>query len=128
MISASDQQEFHFRIFVFVWMLFSIWSVVLQIFLQERIVKITSWNLSRGWQREIGLWNVGAIALIALHLCLQLPVTPILVPILLLWSALFGMNHLLAFLRSRQSHGHLSGFLMNLLPFLWAGAIFLLVQ
>ena len=57
MSNISVNQEWHFRILSIVWMLFSVWAIILQIFLQDRIVKITSWNLSDGWQREIGLWE-----------------------------------------------------------------------
>lgn len=123
----SANQEEQFRILSVVWMLFSIWAVILQTLLQKRIVKITSWNLSPGWQREIGLWNVGAVALISLHLLQRAPVSPILIPVLLVWSGLFGTNHLVGYLKDRKAKGHFGGFLMNLLPFVWSASIFLFV-
>ena len=128
MITISDNQEWHFKILSIVWMLFSVWAVILQTLLQEKIVKITTWNQSTGWQREIGLWNLGAVVLVAMHLALQVAVTSILVPVLLVWSGLFGVNHFVAYLKNKKAGGHLSGFIMNLFPFIWSAVIILFVK
>ncbi|MEW6778211.1 MAG: hypothetical protein AB1405_18080 [Bdellovibrionota bacterium] len=116
-------REWHFRIWAGVWMLFSAWAAVLQIFLQERMNEVTAWGLSPGWQREIGLWNVGAVVLIFRSLRSKEPGVWLAVPVLLVWSALFGFNHLLAFLHAPGAQGHLVGFAMNLAPIIWAVAI-----
>ncbi len=127
-MTISENQEWHFKVLSIVWMLFSIWAVILQTLLQEKIVKMTTWNHSAGWQREIGLWNVGAVVLVALHLVLKITVTPILVPVLLVWSGLFGVNHFVAYLKDKKAGGHLSGFIMNLFPFIWSAVIILFVK
>lgn len=85
---------------------------------------MTSWNYVAGWQREIGLWNIGAVILLVLSLNSTSPIAHITIPVICTWSILFGINHLVAYLKTR-AHGHLSACVLNFGAVAWALIIFL---
>jgi hypothetical protein len=39
-------------------------GAVEQIFLAQWVARLSSWEFSAGWQREIGCWNIGTIVLV----------------------------------------------------------------
>jgi hypothetical protein len=124
MFDQFEPQERHFRYLMISWTFFSFWAVILQTFFQKKLIEITSWNYSAGWQREIGLWNIGAVVLLALSLNSPTPIAHVTIPVICTWSILFGTNHLLAYFKTR-AHGHLSASFLNFLAVVWAIIIFI---
>jgi hypothetical protein len=125
MFDQLEPTERHFRYLMISWISFSAWAVILQTLLQKRIIAVTSWSYSPGWQREIGLWNVGAVLLLALSLASREPIAHITIPVICLWSTLFGTNHLVAYLRS-GAHGHLNAAILNFAAPAWAAIVLLM--
>lgn len=124
MFNEFAPQERHFRYLMISWLFFSTWAAIIQLFFQKRLSSITSWGHSPGWQREIGLWNIGAIIFLIFSLNSAQPIAHITIPVIYIWSLFFGINHFVSFLRSR-SQGHLSAFILNIGAVIWATIIFL---
>ncbi|HAZ14646.1 MAG: hypothetical protein A2X86_06160 [Bdellovibrionales bacterium GWA2_49_15] len=109
------------------WACFSTWAALLQTFLPQRLIEITSWNYAVGWQREIGLWNIGAVLLLLLCLLSSQPTANIAIPVICTWSGLFGVNHLFAYVTTK-AHGHLRAFILNIAADVWALMILLFIK
>ncbi len=124
MFEQFEPQERQFRYLMISWTFFSSWAVILQTFFQKKMSSITSWNYVAGWQREIGLWNIGAVVLLILSLNSPNPIAHITIPVICTWSILFGINHLFAYFKTK-AHGHLSACALNFLAVVWAVIIFL---
>jgi hypothetical protein len=119
MFEQFDPQERHFRYLMISWIFFSTWAAIIQIFFQKKLASITSWAHTAGWQREIGLWNIGAVVLLALCLNSPTPIAHIAIPVVCTWSILFGINHLVAYFKTR-AHGNLSACALNFGAVVWA--------
>jgi hypothetical protein len=124
MFDQFEPQERHFRYLMISWTFFSFWAVILQTFFQKKLSAMTSWNYVAGWQREIGLWNIGAVVLLILSLNSSTPIAHVTIPVICTWSLLFGTNHLLAYFKTR-AHGHLSASFLNFAAVVWAIIIFI---
>jgi uncharacterized membrane protein HdeD (DUF308 family) len=66
----------------------------------------TAWGKNAGWQREIAIWNVGTLTAIVASRRPGTDVDRGLVTGFTVLSALFGLNHLAAGVRSPGSWGH----------------------
>ena len=88
-------------------------AAVTQLVFPRLVSRATRWGRNEGWQREIGIWNLGTLTTIA---ALQRrdadPDRALAVGVSVL-SALFGANHLTAALRSPWSWGNWAGALVN---------------
>ncbi|MGE0764279.1 MAG: hypothetical protein AB7N80_13435 [Bdellovibrionales bacterium] len=122
MFDQFEPSERYFRYLMISWITFSAWAIVLQSLFRKRLAAITSWNYSPGWQTEIALWNVGAVVLLALSLIAKNQIAHITVPVICVWSTLFGINHLIAYVRT-SARGHLNAAILNLGAVVWAAVI-----
>lgn len=86
-------------------------AAVVQGLFARRFARWTKWGHNDGWQREIAIWNLGALTAISALRRANADVDGSLIAGFALMSALFGTNHLSAALRSERSLGN------------WAGAI-----
>jgi uncharacterized membrane protein HdeD (DUF308 family) len=77
-------------------------AAVIQGLFARRFALGTSWGYSKGWQREIAIWNLGTLTTVA-ALRRGIDADRSLIAGFAVLSALFGANHLDAALRSRRS-------------------------
>ncbi len=90
-------------------------AAVLQTLTQKHLSSETSWGFAPGWQREIGVWNIGITGLIiSLRISLPSPDSAI-VPGLSLLSLLLGTNHLISAAKDPKKTGHWAGVAGNFL-------------
>lgn len=96
-------------------------AAVLQLFFPEFLGSTAEYGLNAGWQREIGVWNLGLIAIMIGTLIWGDTRT---VSIVALGGMVlpigFGLNHLLAYFRNTDMFMSLFGALEN---FLFAGLL-----
>ncbi len=85
------------------WLLGTTGALVIQGLFRRRFARHSAWGYNGGWQREIAIWNLGTIvAGAALARMGPNPARAQLRGYMVL-SALFGMNHLVAAMRSPRS-------------------------
>jgi KinB signaling pathway activation protein len=97
------------------WILGFVIACVLQLLMPVRLAKRTSWGFARGWQTEIGLWNVAMIALLLILRSGHSVADEALLPGLALLSLMLGFNHLIAGIGSPRKLGHWAGAAGNFL-------------
>lgn len=73
----------------------------------------TTWGYNQGWQREIAIWNLGMLVLIAALRRENVDPDRSLIAGFAVLSALFGANHLDAALKSPRSWGNWLGATAN---------------
>jgi hypothetical protein len=71
--------------------------------------RITKWGHNDGWQREIAIWNIGTLTVIAALRREQADPDRSLIAGFTVLSALFAANHLAAGLKSPRSWGNWLG-------------------
>ena len=79
----------------------------------RRFASHTKWDYSDGWQREIAIWNIGTLTLIAALRRDGADPDRSLIAGFAVLSGLFGANHLAAALRSPRSWGNWLGATAN---------------
>jgi uncharacterized membrane protein HdeD (DUF308 family) len=79
----------------------------------EAFARGTKWGYNEGWQREIAIWNLGTLTTIAALRREGADVDRGLIAGFAVLSALFGVNHLWAALRSPRSLGNWMGAASN---------------
>ncbi|MCL2289741.1 MAG: hypothetical protein FWC34_03430 [Bacteroidetes bacterium] len=98
-------------------------AAILQIFIPSFLGSTSEYGLNPGWQREIGFWNIGFVAVLIGTLIKGDGKT---VTIVASGGSIlavgFGINHLLGFIRDTSMYMSLFGALEN---FLFAGLIIL---
>jgi len=95
--SITIRDEDFFRVFLILWLIGSIISCILQLFFSSLVADSSIWVYSDGWQREIGLWNVGIIFGIVCALFLNSSeINKFLTLILVGISMALGTNHLIS--------------------------------
>jgi len=78
-----------------------------QICIPAWLAQRTSWGQSRGWQREIGFWNLGMLVAVVLVIGAESPrAARRIAAALVLMFACFGTNHLVAVLAHPQAWLH----------------------
>lgn len=109
------------------WGLGALSAFALQFFFPTMIAEGTIWGLATGWQREIALWNLGIIFVIAITVFKKEYAMIFMMTLFVtLLSLLFGINHLVALLASSQNWVHWLAFVANSIAFL-VGIILLYV-
>ena len=85
------------------------------VFAPQLVADTTAWGLSAGWQREIGFWNFGMLLMITTVLRREMDwITARRAALVLcILNALFGTNHLAAFMSSGEAWGNGIGVLVN---------------
>jgi hypothetical protein len=101
------------RSFLRMWAAGSVVSAVLQAVFPERTARAASWRESRGWQREIALWNIATVGLLLRAENADESTRLLLVRSLLLLNSALGVNHLVAAIRSPRYPLHWLGASMN---------------
>src|SRR5918992_3880387 len=87
-----------------------------QAFLPEIAARSSSWGSSPGWQREVGLWNLGVAFVIVLALARwNAPSRVDLTWGLVALAVLLGVNHGLEVLRGHADTLHVSALAVNAL-------------
>jgi hypothetical protein len=102
------------KVFLWLWIAGAAYASFAQLALQESAARNSSWGYTPGWQREIGFWNIGLIAIlapIALNGSPEIRITT--VRGLVLLSALFGTNHAFEVARG-GGLSHIGGMVENL--------------
>jgi hypothetical protein len=79
----------------------------------RRFARNTNWGYNHGWQREIAIWNVGTLTLIAALRRESADPDRSLIAGFAVLSALFGANHLAAALKSPGSWNNWLGATAN---------------
>jgi hypothetical protein len=97
--------ERYTRWFLAIWIAGAGYASFAQLALQELGARGSNWGYTPGWQREIGFWNIGLIALlIPILRSGTLSIRIAAVRALVLLSALFGTNHAVEVFRNGQVH------------------------
>ena len=97
------RHEDFFRIFLIAWLIGALISGLLHLLIPDTIAAASLWNVSIGWQREIGLWNVGIIFTVVYALFLKNDeVIKFVTFVLIVLSAILGSNHLFELISSQQ--------------------------
>lgn len=90
-------------IYISIFLFFSIISFFAQFFMADTVAKYSTWNLSRGWQSEISLWNVGIdIAIIITLINKNDSYAKILAFMITILCLLLGINHIIAAIKSTK--------------------------
>lgn len=101
--TISIKNEDLFRLYLIVWLIGAIVAFALQMFIPEIVSDSSVWNFSDGWQREISLWNLGIIFMIAYSLFINnKEFFRFLTIILTVLSTLLGTNHLISLIIIQQ--------------------------
>jgi hypothetical protein len=118
--SAPVPLQKYYRAFIGLWCVGAAYASFAQLALQELGARGSSWGYTPGWQREIGFWNIGLIAILIPILrrgTAELQLSAIRALVLL--SALFGTNHAVEVFRGGRLHlglwSHVGGWLENYL-------------
>ncbi len=102
------------------------WSFIEQVFLQRFVSRGTIWGHAPGWQREIGFWNLGLLVVVLGALWNDdAAVARLVLRALVVLMALFGTNHLAAYLSNRDAWIHRIGAVSNYLGVVAAVALIL---
>jgi hypothetical protein len=88
-------------------------AAAIQGLLAGRFARATAWGHNEGWQREIAIWNLGTLTLVAALRREGADRDRSLIAGFAVLSALFGANHLAAALRSPRSWGNWLGAVSN---------------
>ncbi len=95
-------------------------AFVVQTFFPEIGGQGTAWGLAPGWQREIGFWNVFALAVVVGALTRGDGDTPRIVALgIVVLAFLLGTNHLVAVVRHPDGWAHYTPLLVNYLAVVW---------
>lgn len=91
------------RIFLFLWLIGAIIGFMLHFFFPYKISALSFWNSSIGWQREIALWNLGAIFMIIYSLIKNnQSLKKFTMTILIFLSAILGTNHIIEIIFNKK--------------------------
>lgn len=88
-------------------------AAVVQGLFPRAFARYTAWGRNDGWQREIAIWNLGTLTVIAALRREGADADRSLIAGFSVLSALFGVNHLAAALRSPRSAGNWLGAAAN---------------
>jgi len=95
-------------------------AFVVQTFFPEVGGQGTAWGLAPGWQREIGFWNVFALAVVVGALMRGDGDTPRIVALgIVALAFLLGTNHLVAVVGRRDGWAHYTPLFVNYLGVAW---------
>ncbi|MBN7560195.1 hypothetical protein [Mycobacteroides abscessus] len=95
------------------WLLGSAVALVIQGLFRRGFAKGTDWGYNGGWQREIAVWNLGTIVAGTSLLRMGEQAARAQVRGYAVLSTLFGINHLVAALRSRRRSSNWAGAISN---------------
>jgi hypothetical protein len=98
---------------ILLWMAGFIVSAIIQLAVERPFAAQTIWGYTPGWQREIGLWNIGLILVLSGLLRSGIDFARYVIPGITILGACFGLNHLIAAIYSPGSLGHWAGFGAN---------------
>lgn len=84
-------------------------AAVVQGLFPRAFARYTAWGRNDGWQREIAIWNLGTLTVIAALRREGADADRSLIAGFSVLSALFGVNHLAAALRSPPQRRQLAG-------------------
>lgn len=88
-------------------------AAALQALFPELVAQRSSWGYAPGWQREIAIWNGGALAATVLLRRSKGDIDRSLLSAFLLLAAALGTNHVFAALRSPNAFLHWAGAAAN---------------
>jgi hypothetical protein len=116
------------KAFIWLWIAGAAYAAFAQLFLARLGARGSVWGYTPGWQREIGFWNVGLIALlVAVVRIADQRLLRAAVGALVLLSLLFGTNHALEAFRGWHFHSelfsHVGGMAENYLAVLLGGFV-----
>lgn len=95
-------------------------AFVVQTFFPEVGGQGTAWGLAPGWQREIGFWNVFALAVVVGALMRGDGDTPRIVALgIVVLAFLLGTNHLVAVVGRPDGWAHYTPLFVNYLGVAW---------
>ena len=91
------------RIFLLLWLIGALLGFMLHLFFPYKISNLSFWNSSIGWQREIALWNLGAIFMIVYTLIENnQSLKRFTITILLFLSFILGTNHIIEIMLNKK--------------------------
>jgi KinB signaling pathway activation protein len=119
-MSLEAPLQRYYRAFLGLWCLGAAYASFAQLALQELGAQGSNWGYTPGWQREIGFWNIGLIAvLIPILRRGTADIQLASIRALVLLSALFGTNHAVEVFRGGHVHlglwSHVGGWAENCL-------------
>ena len=92
------------RIFLLLWLIGALLGFILHLFFPYKISNLSFWNSSIGWQREIALWNLGAIFIIIYSLIKNnQSLKKFTITILLFLSSILGTNHIIEIMLNKKA-------------------------
>ncbi|MGO3325113.1 hypothetical protein [Gordonia sp. (in: high G+C Gram-positive bacteria)] len=97
------------QVAVLAWLMGSSGAMILQAGFARRFARHTSWGFNSGWQREIAVWNLGAIVAGVGAVGQGSNAARAQLRGLVVLSALFSLNHAVAGIGSPRSWSHWVG-------------------
>ena len=95
MSAIEIKNEDLYRIFLIIWLIGGVLTLIFQLFLTQIVADSSLWELSLGWQHEIGLWAGGIIFAILFALIQNnVEINKYLMMVLMVLSGILGSYNL----------------------------------